>query len=472
MKRVNILSILFCTLLLLTACNNHNQVGNIYNIEDYGAKGDGKTDNAKAIQKAIDACNKAGGGTVIIPAGKTFMCGPIHLASNMDLHLEPNSRLLANPNEDIYKESAFGPNEGEGMMWISGKDLINLSISGMGKIDGNGVAFMGKELDDSFELKPITDFDPRPHVLTLINVNKLNIKDVTFKNAAYWTVHLVGCYDVVIDGVRILNNLKIRNGDGIDLDHCRKVMISNCFIESGDDCICLKNRREYQEYGSCDDIVVTNCIMTSRSCAVKIGSENVDKINNVLFTNCIIRDSNRGIGIQNRDEVTVANVVCSNMLVDCMYYSDDWWGKAEPIYITSYPRAVGNHKDAGWRFPKGAVDGYSGEVSNIYFNNIKCTSENGIFIGGDEIDKINNIYFDKVDLTLYKRTPYAGGVYDKRPCKGQGFVYDKTYAFYIDTASNIDISDCTITWGDTKPDYAAGDIKQQNTTGVNFKTKK
>ena len=62
----------------------------------------------------------------------------------------------------------------------------------MGEIDGNGVAFMGKELDDSYELKPITDFDPRPHVLTLINVKKLNIKDVTFKNAAYWTVHLIG----------------------------------------------------------------------------------------------------------------------------------------------------------------------------------------------------------------------------------------------------------------------------------------
>ena len=426
---------------------------------------------SKAIQRAINECNKAGGGTVLIPAGKTFLCGPFHLASNINLHVEPNACLLANPNESIYKESAFGPNEGEGMMWISGKDLKNVSITGTGEINGNGVAFMGKELDDSYELKPITDFDPRPHVLTLINVNKIVIRDVTFKDAAYWTVHLVGCYDALIDGISILNNLKIRNGDGIDIDHSRKVMISNCFIESGDDCICLKNRREYKEYGSCEDIVVTNCIMTSRSCAIKIGSENVDKINNVLFNNCIIRNSNRGIGIQNRDEGSVTNVIFSNMLVDCMYYSDVWWGKAEPIYITSYPRAVGNHKDAGWRFPKGAIDGYSGEVSNIYFNNIKCISENGIFIGGDEIDKINHVYFDKVDLLLYKRTPYAGGVYDKRPCKGEGFVYDKTYAFYIDTASDIDITNCSINWGDTKPDYAAGDIKQQNTARIHFSKK-
>lgn len=92
--------------------------------------------------------------------------------------------------------------------------------------------------------------------------------------------------------------------------------------------------------------------MTSRSCAIKIGSENMDKIDNVLFNNCIIKNSNRGIGIQNRDEGTVSNVIFSNILVDCMFYSDVWWGKAEPIYVTSYPRAVGNHKDTGWRFPK------------------------------------------------------------------------------------------------------------------------
>lgn len=94
--------------------------------------------------------------------------------------------------------------------------------------------------------------------------------------------------------------------------------------------------------------------MVSRSCAIKIGSENMDKINNVLFNNCIIKNSNRGIGIQNRDEGTVTNVIFSNMIVDCMFFSDVWWGKAEPIYVTSYPRAVGNHKDARLAFPEGS----------------------------------------------------------------------------------------------------------------------
>lgn len=460
MKKQSIISLLCCLLLLVAGCSTPRPE-NTYDIRDYGAKGDGTSDDAAAIQRAIDKCAANGGGTVTVPAGHTFLCGPLHLASYVNLYLEPNSRLLAHPDESLYTESAFRQNRGEGMMWISGKDLKEISITGTGTIDGNGVSFMGKELEDSYELKPVTDFDPRPHVLTLINVEKTVIHDITIRNSAYWTVHLIGCYDASIDGISLLNNLKIRNGDGIDIDHSRKVRIANCFIESGDDCICLKNRREFEEYGPCEDIVVTNCIMTSRSCAIKIGSENMDKIDNVLFDNCIIKNSNRGIGIQNRDEGTVTRVVFSNMLVDCMFFSDVWWGKAEPIYVTSYPRAVGNHKDAGWRFPKGATEGRCGEVSGIFFNNIKCTSENGIFVGGDTPDKVNHIYFDNVDINLLKRTAYDGGVYDKRPCAGEGFIHDKTYAFYLDTASDISIHEnCDVYWGELPPGQIGGKVKK------------
>lgn len=411
-----------------------------FNVTGYGAKGNGVTDDAKAIQRAIDACSASGGGSVIIPSGKTFMAGPLHLKSNVDLHLQPNSVLLANPDEAVYTESAFRGNRGEGMMWISGKDIQNISITGRGRIDGNGVAFMGRELSDSYELKPVTDFDPRPHVLTLVNVSNVKINGVTIANSAYWTVHLVGCYDVAISDISLLNNLKIRNGDGIDIDHSRKVRISNCFIESGDDCICLKNRREFEEYGPCEDVVVTNCIMTSRSCAVKIGSENMDAIRRVLFDNCIITKSNRGIGIQNRDEGTVSDITFSNMTLDCRLFSDVWWGKSEPIYVTSYPRARGNHKDAGWRFPKGATKGACGEVSNIRFIDIYSTSENGIFLGCDEPGKIRNVTLDNVDLTLLKPAQYEGGVFDRRPCEGEGFIKAPSSGIYTENIENLNIN--------------------------------
>ena len=402
-----------------------------------GAHADGKNDDAAFIQQAIDQCSVQGGGIVMFSPGHTYLCGPVRLKSNVTLFLSSTSVLRAHPDESIYHLSAFGANEGEGMMWLYADGAENITLMGQGTIDGNGIAFMGKELEDSYELKPVTTFDPRPHVLTLTGVRNLTVRDVTIRDGAYWTLHLVGCDGAVIDGINLLNNLKIRNGDGIDIDHSRNVRIANCHITSGDDCICLKNRRETEQYGSCHDIVVTNCVMTSRSCAVKIGSENMDSIYNVLFDNCIITGSNRGLGIQNRDEGTVTDVVFSNIMFDCRLWSDVWWGKAEPIYVTSYPRANGNHKDANWRFPKGQIEGRCGEVSRIWFNNIQGTSENGCFIGGDTKDKVNHIYLNNITLNLRKTTPYEGGVYDKRPCKGEGFVKGKVHGVYIDTASDV-----------------------------------
>ena len=410
-----------------------------YNVVDYGAVGNKMVDDAKAIQKAIDECSAQGGGTVLLPANHTFMSGPLCLKSNVNLHLEATAVLIANPDESIYNLSAFGENRGEGMMWIYANGADNISITGKGTIHGNGIAFMGKELDDSYELKPVTTFDPRPHVLTLIDVDNLTIRDITIRDGAYWTVHLIGCNGAVIDGINLLNNLKIRNGDGIDLDHSRNVRISNCHITSGDDCICLKNRREFEQYGPCHDITVTNCVMTSRSCAIKIGSENMDSIYNVVFDNCIITRSNRGLGIQNRDEGTVTDVVFSNIIMDCQLWSDVWWGKAEPIYVTSYPRANGNHKDANWRFPKGQTVGRCGEVGRIYFNNIIANSENGCFVGGDVEGKVNNVHFSNVRLVRKKVTAYEGGAIDLRPCRDTQFMPTQGRAVTTQNAT-----DCTL----------------------------
>lgn len=412
----------FIYILFLLVLSLSSYAQRIYNVVDYGAVGNKIADDAKAIQQAIDECSANGGGTVLLPANHTFMSGPLCLKSNVDLHLEATAVLLANPDEGIYKLSAFGENRGEGMMWIYANGADNISITGKGTIHGNGIAFMGKELDDSYELKPVTTFDPRPHVLTLTDVKNLTIRDITIRDGAYWTVHLIGCDGAVIDGISLLNNLKIRNGDGIDLDHSRNVRISNCHITSGDDCICLKNRREFEQYGSCHDITVTNCVMTSRSCAIKIGSENMDSIYNVVFDNCVITRSNRGLGIQNRDEGTVTDVMFSNIIMDCQLWSDVWWGKAEPIYVTSYPRANGNHKDANWRFPKGETVGRCGEVSRIYFNNIVANSENGCFVGGDVEGKVNNVHFSNVRLVRKKVTAYEGGAIDLRPCRDTQFL--------------------------------------------------
>ncbi|WP_207535935.1 glycoside hydrolase family 28 protein [Desertivirga arenae] len=424
-----------------------------FSITDYGAVAELKKDNARAIQKAIDACSSAGGGKVIVPAGKVFMAGPFDLKSNIELVVEVNAGILANPDESVYKKSAFRDNKGEGTIWIGGENLKNVTISGSGFLDGNGISFMGAELEDSYVLKPFDVIDPRPHLLTIVGGQNIRIHDLIIRNSAYWTVHLIGCDDVAIDNITLLNSLKVRNSDGIDLDHCKNVRITNCYIESGDDCICLKNRREYEEFGPCENITVSNCTMTSRSCAIKIGSENMDRISHVVINNCIIKKSNRGIGIQNRDEGTVTDVIFSDIIIDSHLFSDVWWGKAEPIYVTAFRRANGNHKDANWRFPKGKTEGSVGNVSRIYFSNIKGVSENGIYVGAESSDKISDIVFDQVDLHINKTTDIKGGVYDRRPSKVEGLLMGSTSGFYLDNASNITIRNSSVKWGENKPEY-------------------
>ncbi len=437
-----------------------------YNVLNFDAIGDGVSDDATAIQKTIDECHNNGGGTVYFPAGKTFLSGPFNLKSNLTLLVERGAKIIANPDESVYTQSAFRENKGEGTIWIGGEHLENIGITGGGIIDGNGIAFMGAEEKDAYLLKPFDVIDPRPHLLTLVDVKNISINDITFKNAAYWGLHFIGCENVLVSDVFIFNSLKIRNGDGIDIDHSQNVNISNCHIESGDDCICFKNRREYAEYGPCADITVTGCTLTSTSCAIKFGSENMDDIKNVVINNCIIKNSNRGIGIQNRDEGTVSNVLFSNILIECRLFSDVWWGKAEPIYVTAFPRAKKDGKDGDIRFPPNTTKGHVGKVSNITFSNIRCTSENGIFVAAENASKIDNIQFKDISIHLNKITPYQGGLYDCRPCEGTNIIFDDTVGFYLMDAANISIKNCQLTWGKNKPTYFKTGLKLINCDAI------
>lgn len=438
-----------------------------YNVMDFGALGDGKTNDAKAIQKAIDACASAGGGQVVVPGGHVFLAGPFDLKSFVDLRVEGGAKILASTDEKLYTRSAFRENKGEGTIWIGGEKLEQVSITGTGTLDGNGISFMGEELNDSYVLKPFNVIDPRPHLLTLVGCKKLNIDGVTFQNSAYWTVHLIGCNDVSISNITLLNSIKIRNSDGIDIDHSKNVRINNCYIESGDDCICLKNRREFEEYGACENIVISNCTMTSSSCAIKIGSENMDRISKVLINNCNIVNSNRGIGIQNRDEGTVSDVIFSNLIIESRLFSDVWWGKSEPIYITAYPRATANNKDAGWRLPKGQTKGYVGAVKNIYFSNIRCTGEGGVYISGENQDKIDNIYFDQVSVFMNKTSKEAGGLYDRRPSNVEGLIKSPIAGFHFENAGYISLANSSVMWGNAKPIYAGKALETKNVKKIN-----
>lgn len=421
-----------------------------YDISAFGAVADGVRDNAREIQRAINECSETGGGTVLVPGPGVFMTGPFDLRSNVTLSVDATAVLLANPDETVYTKSAFKENRGEGSIWIGGEREENITITGRGVIDGNGIAFMGPEEKPAYALKPFSVVDPRPHLLTLVGCRNVLIRDVTFRNAAYWGLHLIGCDDVRIESVTIRNHLKIRNGDGIDIDHSRNVRITNCDIESGDDCVCLKTRREYEEWGPTENVLVSHCLMTSTSCSIKLGSENMDAIRNVIITDCIIRSSNRGIGIQNRDEGVVENVLFRNIIVEGRLFDDVWWGKAEPIYITAYKRKASAHKDANIRFAKGQTVGKVGRVKGITFSGIRAESENGCFIGG-EPGMVEDVVIEDSSFLITKKTAFAGGIYDLRPSDTVGLLETETSAFLVRTAGNVEIRNCSVAWGKERP---------------------
>jgi hypothetical protein len=193
----------------------------------------------------------------------------------------------------------------------------------------------------------------------------------------------------------------------------------------------------------------------------------MDAIRNVIVSNCIIKSSNRGIGIQNRDEGVVENIIFENIIIEGRLFNDVWWGKAEPIYITAYKRKAENHKDSNWRFAKGQLEGKVGEIKNISFFNIICSSENGVFVGG-EANKISKIKFSDVKLLIEKSTQYTGGLYDLRPSDTVGILKTETAGFYFDSADEISLKNCSIKWGENKEPYFgnAGNFKNINSLEI------
>lgn len=224
----------------------------------------------------------------------------------------------------------------------------------------------------------------------------------------------------------------------MDIDSSRNVRISNCHIESADDCICLKSRREFAEYGATENVLMTNCSLVSTSCAIKLGSENVAGIRNVLGTNITITDSNRGIGIQSRDEGFVEDVLFTNVIIETRRFGEVWWGQAEPISITAAVRA----NDEVQRFPDDGKPVHPGPIRRLRFDNVCTRGENGVFVSGCEHSRPRELEFSRVHVTVLARTDFLSGRYDIRPCEGEGILELPTHGFRVHHADAVTIAQC------------------------------
>ena len=268
-------------------------------IRDYNAAGDGITNDTAAVQAALDS------GEVVHFTPGTYLCGTLYMRSNGGIHLDEGATLLAIPGKENYNADDFSPrNRVFASEKVSGAHLIiaeeceNISITGKGKIAGN--------FKSVFDLTQ-TDERWRPHyprpewrmaqMIFLAACRNVIVKDVTLCDSQYWTCFLLDCDEVEITGVKIRCDRMVINADGLDIDCCRDVLIENCDIDCGDDCIAIRaNESHAKRQAPCDGVEVRNCQLRSPACAVRIGVGN-GTLRNCTLKELQIRDSSIGVGL-------------------------------------------------------------------------------------------------------------------------------------------------------------------------------
>lgn len=412
-----------------------------YQITEYGAIADGVTNNSQAIQKAVDACAAAGGGRVIVPTGK-FLSGTIQLKSHVTLYLEKGVELISSLRKedilDFFGDSEFeDPSEATG--WEGGCFLYalhekDISILGEGTIYGQGdQVFYDDGADGGLgECPKNVRMADRPRTTYFEDVENLTVRGITFRDAAFWTLHMAGCRHVLVDGIRILNDQRGANNDGIDPDTCQDVVISNCIIKSGDDAIVVKNSVPMaKKYGSCENVVIRGCVLYSHDSALKIGTETGCAIRHVILSDCVFRECSRGVGIWVRDGAVIEDIHVHHVTGNTRRYADcpqrefapRWWGKGEPIFLSATPRKQGGHP---------------GVIRKITFDHISMTAESSLFIAGEEDSVIEDVTVEHLDLTLRQQGSHKPGLFDEQPSERDVYPHDIP-AVYIRSAKGVAI---------------------------------
>jgi polygalacturonase len=314
----------------------------LYNPVDFGAVGDGRTVNTAAFAKVMAACAAGGGGTVWVPAGK-FLTGSIALVDNVALHLDPGAELLysANPADSPIVPIRFEGTNAFGhapLLYAEGRQ--NITITGRGTLNGQGWNWWWRSgrgtpptgvdpavardawrrVYDRIEAGEKTtraDFDVaaeflRPSLVGLYHCKNVLVEGVTLFKSPMWMLHPVYSEDIVVRGVRFVSADSPDqpstegtgpNGDGIDVDSCRNVRISDCFFTTSDDCIVIKSGRDRDGLRTnwpTEYVTVTNCVMYQGHGAVVIGSETAGGIRNLAASNIVAQGTDTGIRIKSQ----------------------------------------------------------------------------------------------------------------------------------------------------------------------------
>ncbi len=271
----------------------------VFNVVAFGAVRNGREFDTRAIQAAIDACAAAGGGGVYFPPGR-YHSGGVLLRSHVHLYLEAGATLLGSTHLDDYPKTipkirSYTDNYTERSL-IYGEDLENVGLHGPGTIDGRGGAFQGP-------------YKVRPYLIRLVNCRNVSVTGLTIKDSPMWVQHYLACDDVLIHGIRVHSRVNANN-DGIDIDCCQRVTISDAEISSGDDAIVLKSTSNRPTR----NVAITNCVLSSHCNAFKLGTESNGGFEDITLANCTMYDTRlSGIAIEMVDGGVLDGVSVSNV---------------------------------------------------------------------------------------------------------------------------------------------------------------
>ncbi|UAY53501.1 glycoside hydrolase family 28 protein [Ferruginibacter albus] len=369
-----------------------------YNILNYGAIGDGKVYNTKAIQAAIDECSQKGG-QVIIPKG-IFLTGTIYLKNNVTINLDKDAVIRGGSSFADYPDNKVsfpnyfthfpdGRSRSNKALFFA-EDVHNITFTGKGTIDGNGKS---PEFNLGDETNSAKSWE-RPCGLLLVSCKKILVENIHLTSSAYWMQNYLNCEEVTLRGLNVYNHAN-HNNDGMDIDS-RNVLIENCTIDSDDDGICFKS---HSRYNICGNIIVRNCTIASNCNAIKFGTTSIGGFKNIFIYNCSIKKAAEspifnwqkkwhgidipvsvisGLAIEATDGAAIDNIAVSNITMKDVQ---------TPIFIRLANRG---RKEVG-----DTAIAPVGSIKNIAISNINASSHSKM---ASSITAFPNHYIENIKL--------------------------------------------------------------------------
>ena len=372
-----------------------------YDITKFGVKNDSTFLQTKAIQKVIDQAFAKGGGTIVIPKG-TYLSGALFFKKKTNLLLQDGAVLKGS---DEIKNYPLIPSRMEGQSLDYYAALVNaygvdgFSISGPGTINGNGLEFWKTFWTHREDMKKVgkssTNLEvSRPRLIFIWKCNNVKIQNIKLCNAGFWTTHLYQCNDVLIDHADIrspFKPVKAPSTDGVDIDVCKRVTITNCYISVNDDAIVIKGGKgptahKLPQNGIVEDVLIENCTFGPAHATLTLGSESIHA-KNITMRNCVVNNTcpilkfkMRGDTFQLFENITVDNITGSSGAVIDLNPWSQFFNLA------------------------GSKEKPFGIIKNITMSNIKVTSTKFGEMQGNPLDQLSNFAFKNVEVTTEKPT--------------------------------------------------------------------